>query len=285
MQLLSSPLTAAFDDFLARIETNGLICSPYISAGPMRRLASVLEAKGIAPAVSLTVITDLSVKALVQNSTDLDALIEAADRVPNTAVTYLPRIHAKVFAADERLALIGSFNCTTGGLARNFEYGVRVDDPSVVRKIRQDIGSYAALGSTITAQELRRLKRRVDALRDSIRDAQDTVKRECGAAVRDLQTEAEHGLLRVRLQDRSLQSIFSDTIRYLLGQGPLTTPQIYEQIRALHSDLCDDDAIRIISGDPRIVWRHRVRHAQQALRAQGAITRDAETRSWRLLGP
>jgi cardiolipin synthase C len=44
-------------------------------------------------------------------------------------------LHAKLIAADERVALLGSANLTDKALAHNLELGVLIHDPDVVRRI------------------------------------------------------------------------------------------------------------------------------------------------------
>ncbi len=44
-------------------------------------------------------------------------------------------MHAKLVAADERLALLGSANLTDKALAYNLELGVIIRDPLVVRRL------------------------------------------------------------------------------------------------------------------------------------------------------
>lgn len=59
-----------------------------------------------------------------------------ADRRPVVG-TSRAALHAKLLAADERIALIGSANLTDKALAHNLELGVIIRDPSVVRHIVQ----------------------------------------------------------------------------------------------------------------------------------------------------
>lgn len=51
-------------------------------------------------------------------------------------------LHAKLVAADERVALLGSANLTDKALAHNLELGVLIHDPDVVRRI---VGHFRSL--------------------------------------------------------------------------------------------------------------------------------------------
>lgn len=53
-----------------------------------------------------------------------------------------PALHAKLVAADERVALLGSANLTDKALADNIELGVIVRDPDVVRRM---VGHFRSL--------------------------------------------------------------------------------------------------------------------------------------------
>lgn len=57
-----------------------------------------------------------------------------ADRRPMVG-TSRAALHAKLVAADERIALVGSANLTDKALASNLELGVIIRDPGVVRRI------------------------------------------------------------------------------------------------------------------------------------------------------
>ncbi|MGJ6964594.1 DISARM system phospholipase D-like protein DrmC [Streptosporangium sp. G11] len=54
----------------------------------------------------------------------------------------VPALHAKVVAADENVALLGSANLTDRALAHNLEVGVVLRDPEVVRRL---VGHFRAL--------------------------------------------------------------------------------------------------------------------------------------------
>jgi phosphatidylserine/phosphatidylglycerophosphate/cardiolipin synthase-like enzyme len=59
-----------------------------------------------------------------------------ADRRPVVG-TSRAALHAKLLAADERIALVGSANLTDKALASNLELGVIIRDPPVIRRVIQ----------------------------------------------------------------------------------------------------------------------------------------------------
>jgi putative cardiolipin synthase len=56
-------------------------------------------------------------------------------------------LHAKLVAADERVALLGSANLTDKALAHNLELGVLLHDPAVVRRIMHHFRSLMRPGT------------------------------------------------------------------------------------------------------------------------------------------
>ena len=56
-------------------------------------------------------------------------------------------LHAKLIAADERLALLGSANLTDKALVYNLELGVIIRDPDVVRRMVRHFRSLMKIGT------------------------------------------------------------------------------------------------------------------------------------------
>jgi hypothetical protein len=70
------------------------------------------------------------------------------------------------------------------------------------------------------------------------------------------------------------REIFRKSIKQLLrNHGSLQTYQLYDHIKSLHRDLCDDDFECTCGGTPRgePEWKHTVRWAQQDLKNRGEI--------------
>jgi hypothetical protein len=67
-----------------------------------------------------------------------------------------------------------------------------------------------------------------------------------------------------------LRETFRETVkRVLADHGPLATGQIYDRIRRLHPELCDDDVECSFGGEPE--WKKQMRWAQQDLKFNGQI--------------
>ena len=274
-----SPWAAEFDAFGHSIRERALLVTPFIAREPLERMADIL---GKNPPPQVNILTNLAVDSMLQGTIDLDAIVSFCQRIPLTAVRHLPGLHAKVYVADDQLAIVTSGNLTYSSLHRNYEYGIRITDGDMVRKIAQDLQEYGSLGSAVALPELEQVAAIAKTLRagyeDTVRAARGEVRREF-----ERQREAVRESLRsIRAQaGESTNSIFARTILYLLKDNSLTTPQINAAIAAIHPDLCDDSIDRVINGVSfGRRWKHMVRNAQLHLRRRGLIQR--EGRSWRL---
>lgn len=283
IELLRSPIKLAFEEFAHSITTECLICSPYITLGPMKMLVRTINKKSRSEEIRVEVLTDISLRTLVQGATDISALLYLFDNHRNASLTYLPRIHAKVYISDRVSALVTSANFTEGGETRNFEYGTRLSDGAVVQRIHDDISGYRNLGAVVTPSELRSIQEQVEGVRRAIQAEQETIAQVMGMESRKLERDLEDNLIRARVKNRSQNAIFSDTLLYLLSQRPMRTEELNLRVKEIHADLCDDEVDRVIDGRHYgKLWKHRVRGAQVTLNKAGRIYRDPDTGLWSL---
>lgn len=162
---------------------------------------------------------------------------------------------------------------TDGGLSLNYEFGLFLNDPLLVTKVRKDAEAYAALGATVSREALIDLKATVEELvslrRKAERDVNPRLKRALNSQLR----LAELKVLRVRARGKTTHGIFAETLMYLLARGPQRTVDLHRMIQRIHPDLCDDSLDRVIDGVHfGKKWKHYVRTAQQHLKRRGMIT-------------
>ena len=282
VELLVSPWEGAFCTFARSITRSALIVTPYITGEPLQRISRHLQSQ---ESPRIEILTDLAVGSMLQGSTSPQALVDFCNAIPSTEVRHLPNLHAKVYVADEREAIITSANLTRGGLAANYEYGVHISDPSVVRQIVEDLEGYATLGAEVSLQQMMQLVDIATQLRRQHSEVLESARRGVERAFREQIAAAEETLLELRAKSsQSNNAIFSRTILYLLRRGPLSTAQLHPMIQRIHPDLCDDTIDRVIGGvhfGKR--WKHMVRNAQQSLRNRGLVTFDGLR--WHLATP
>ncbi|MEW6241693.1 MAG: hypothetical protein AB1564_12875, partial [Chloroflexota bacterium] len=91
----------------------------------------------------------------------------------------------------------------------------------------------------------------------------------------------EDNLIRLRVKHKTTNSIFSDTLLYLLSQKSMPTEELHLLVKEIHPDLCDDNFDRVIDGRHfGKLWKHQVRNAQAYLKRAGLIFYDEENRLW-----
>lgn len=258
-----------------------LIACPFIKTSEAEWVCDILTGGPSVSRLRLQVLTDVRSDSVLNGSLDIEALTTLTEMVPNTSVINLPRLHAKVYVADNKFAALGSANLTPAGLDSNYEYGVAFDDPALVSRIRDDLEDYARVGNSLAPEVLADLA----AVGRDLASEYEQFQRSAKASLRRRFTEklrtANYEFLRAQVGSRSANSLFSDAIIYLLSKGPLTTQELHPRIQRLLPDLCDD-AVELIINRERFGkrWKHGVRNAQQSLKKRGVIAFDG--RRWSL---
>jgi hypothetical protein len=226
--------------------------------------------------IPVLLLTDLSRDNMLSGGTDVSAIVGLCDVLPRTEIRFLPNLHAKVYIADEKYAVVTSANLTDAGLCRNHEYGIYVDESELVKKITADITQYASLGSLVNPLQLREFERVVAELRKLKAEAEKQFKADIRKEFDKKMRAANKEILRVRAESLSQHAAFAETILFLLKQGPRDTKNLYTAVQSIHPDLCDDSIKLVIRGEAwnQVKWHHRVRHAQLFLKRQGRVRRE-----------
>ena len=281
--LLPSPWGDEFAPLTDDAEKSLVLCAPYVGAGPCRVVRDRIEKRGRAESIQVDILTDLCRDNLLSGATDAASILNLMNAVPQTTVRFLPSLHAKVYIADDRRAIVTSGNLTDSGMWRNFEYGVRFDDRKTVALIRDDVLRYSSLGSALSRSQLEVFVQITQDLRELSRTAQRSMNRQLRNEFDRRVAAADMELLRARTAGRTAHSIFADAIVHLLRDGPLTTVDLNKRIQRIHPDLCDDSVDRVIDGRHfGKKWKHGVRTAQVYLRRAGRIQRVGDF--WQLVG-
>jgi phosphatidylserine/phosphatidylglycerophosphate/cardiolipin synthase-like enzyme len=108
------------EELVGLARENLLIVAPFITRPGVEivrsSLTDALKTQG-----KIEVITCLDVISICQGTCDPFALRSLLGGAHGASLTHLPRLHAKVYIADDRVAIITSGNLTGGGLFTNFE--------------------------------------------------------------------------------------------------------------------------------------------------------------------
>ncbi len=273
--------TSALGTLLNSAKRDVLVASPFITQeGALfvdKHLSRKVRNTGV-----FRIITNLSPNNIVQGATDPRALQFLADHVNGLTIWHLPKLHAKVYVADVRSAIVTSANLTSGGLTQNYEYGIHFAGLATVRRIRDEITAYGNLGACLSADELKHYVDVSEQVRVAFQQQQRTVSRRAKAHFERLLFRAESDLISLRIAGASRTQVFERTIEYLLSRyGRMTTPEIHDRVKSIHPDLCDDKIDRVIAGQHfGKKWKHAVRTAQGHLKEAGRI--ELIGRHWRL---
>lgn len=272
MQPLQRRWRDELSELLRSARSNVLISSPFVTRRGVSFLTEHLNPSFRAEG-RLAFLTDLSSHNVVQRATDPEALQALAGTAAEITLYHLPRLHAKVYLADDSAALITSGNLTEGGLRLNYEYGVSVADAPMIARVRNDIESYASLGALLKLDQLSAYSEAAEEARVAFGDQQRSARRAARKVYEEALERANVELLKLRVAGDSVHSILSKTVVYLLQhEGPLSTAEIHPLVQALHPDICDDEVERVINGERfGKKWKHWVRTAQAMLKRQGLI--------------
>ena len=283
IELVSSPFSPNFDEFVSAVRVSCLICSPYITLEPVNRFVQSVRERGLANVVKVHVVTDLTSANIVRGASDIKALIHLTENLPHVRIVYTPRIHAKVYLANEDYALIGSANFTTGGAWRNLEYGVCLRDKPAIEQIRADIMAYSNLGGDVFLANLLELQPRIAEIKEAIHVEQKTLNQKLRRLSVELEQQTQEQLIRIRVQGRTFHAILCDTILYLLRQRPMTTQEIHAAVQEMRTDLCDDAVDRVIDGKRfGKLWKRSVRTSQVTLTRKHLIHQEEGSKRWSL---
>lgn len=275
MILHSRTLRAALADVIHSARKDLLIASPYIKAREASWVCDELAAGSPNDDCRLKVLTDIRSDSVLGGSLDLEALELFGQRCSAVQVVSLPRLHAKVYVADNQRALITSANLTPSGLDHNFEYGVCLNDAALVSKVREDLEAYARLGSIVSNAELHSLLGVAQNLKAEYARMENSASRKLKASFTRTLHRARKEFLSAQVGTRSAHSLYAEAILYALSQGPLPTEQLHPRVQGLLPDLCDDKIELVINGERfGKRWKHAVRNAQQYLKKTGQIKFD-----------
>jgi len=278
VELLPSPWAVTFYSLVGTAQEELLIASPFLSHEPLKKIVSIVGDQRRSCEIHVDILTNLAVDSLLSGTLDVAGLLYLAQSLPNSTVTYLPSLHAKIYVVDTRVAVVTSANLTSKGLAGNHEYGVLLRDPTLVYQVRDDLLKYAALGNQVSLDTLTVLTQVTRDLRSARQRTDQSASAKLKAAFEQQTEDAKLELLQARAKGKTTHGILCDTIMYLLEQkGPLKTTELHPLIQQIHPDLCDDSIDRVIGGVHfGKKWKHYVRNSQLGLKRRGVIGFDGQ---------
>ena len=274
VELVKSPWLDELQDLVGSALERVTVVTPFVTENGWRAFIDSLASKS---EVDVSVHTSLDAEAVAGGYLDLKTLVSACSSMPKINFRHVPRLHAKVYIADSSRAIVTSGNLTMASLTRNNEYGVRIADSAFVSTIERDVDEYAALGAIVSCGSLQEIEQLGARLQETRANRTEDEEHQSATKNFDFRVRGLRGE-----QHQSTNAILMRTILYLLAKNPLRTQDMHPLIEAIHPDICNDDADRVINGISfGRLWKHSVRNAQVTLQRQGKIHRGADG-AWRL---
>ena len=272
LTLCSSPFRSHLERLLDSASLELLVASPYIKTREAEWVCSRLAKQGHDKTVRLQLLTDVRSSNVLGGSLDMAALRILQSGLSRCDIINLPRLHAKVYVADEASAVITSANLTPSGLDSNLEYGVGITDAPTIRNVRRDLQLYATLGNSLSVQTIVDLEKVSDDLRLEFQAIEKSAEKKLRQKFNETLRKADQQFLRAQVGARSAHGLFADAMIYLLSKRPMGTRELHRKLKELLPDLCDDSTELVINGQAfGKKWKHVVRNAQVFLRRKGSI--------------
>ena len=278
VELINRPWRSSLAELVASASESILIAAPYIKEREAEWLCGFLQ-----PGIEIHTLARVDSIAVSNESLDIAALRRLATASRKARLTALPNLHAKVFVADQKAAIVTSGNLTRGGLDANIEYGVALREPDLARRVREDMLSFAKLGSPVSVRKIARLARLEKELREARANVQNSASDEAKRRFDKVMKRAKPAIAAIEVGSRSPNAVFGEALKGILSNGPLPTKSIQPIVREWLPNLCDDTLDYMINGvGYGKKWKHRVRNAQRHLRDSNVITYDAASSMWML---
>ena len=276
VECLSPSWQARLADLLASSNQSLLIAAPYIKQDAAQWLLDTLNGRERGRSIRTTIMTDVSPQSVLSGSLDIEALLLFTESLQRVTIFDIQRLHAKVYIADDKQAIITSGNLTSSAFGTNYEYGMAVTDSELVKKVSNDMRDYAKAGRQLRRAELSRLSA---ASRDFAGQYQRTADR-MGAEVRRGLTREWDKIAASfgappGLHETGSARFKGPIVEVLTSRGPLATPELCDAIQTSWPYLCDDTLIRVArDGTRKRQWRHDIHTAQETLQTAGVLRRD-----------
>lgn len=281
VQLINRGWRSSLVEVAEAAEESLLVAAPYVKDSEAAWLCSLLRQD-----IEVLTLARMELQAISSSALDVEALLRLARASPASKLIALPNLHAKVFVADEKCAIITSGNLTRSGLETNIEYGVVLREQTLVRTVREDILNFARLGSAVSPDAIADLLPLQTTIREAEAEVARTAPLEAKRRFDEIMWQAKPAFAAMQVGSRSANAIFGEAIQLALAEGPQPTAVINERIRQMLPDFCDDTEDRVINGvhfGKR--WKHNVRNAQQSLKRRGVVVYDDAMEIWMLTRP
>lgn len=279
IELINRPWRSHLAELVASASDSILIAAPFIKESEAEWLCGFLQ-----PGIEVRTLARVDSIAVSNESLDIAALRRLATASRKARLTALPNLHAKVFVADQKAAIVTSGNLTRGGLDANIEYGVALHEPDLVRRVREDMLMFARLGSDVSVRKIAQLARLEKELRGAHANVQNSASDEAKQRFDQVVNKAKPVVAEIEIGYRSKNAIFGEAAQLVLADGrPLPIDLLHERVRELLPTLCGDGNYVLRGKSFGKDWKHDVRNALNYLKEKrDMLENDELNHTWRL---
>lgn len=153
MKIIRNPWNRLFNDLVSSCNNSIKITSPFVKENVVSNLFKVKKEN-----VSFSLITSFKLMNYYVGASDLKALDIIIKN--NGKISNHQKLHSKIYIFDDNIAIISSGNLTNGGLINNYEYGLLIDDKTMLLEITDDYKNLLndEITGEITSSEINQAK-------------------------------------------------------------------------------------------------------------------------------
>lgn len=131
IQVLKNPCDNIFYNMIASAQKEINLCAPFVKKDIIEEILCIKKSE-----VKLSLITSSNVGAFCSKGSDIEAIKLLFKH--GVEVYNYQNLHAKIYIFDKLKAMITSSNLTYSGLVKNYEYGVLLEEKSIIKSIVND---------------------------------------------------------------------------------------------------------------------------------------------------
>ncbi len=128
-EFVVTPTARRLEDTVRRCKSRFLVSSPYVGS-----FLPTLTAR-MRPTIERRLLTRADLRDFAVGASDIGALCDLARQ--GTLVQSIFGLHAKAYVVDDNWALVTSANATNGGMRRNWECGVVIEDRARIQELAE----------------------------------------------------------------------------------------------------------------------------------------------------
>jgi len=161
-KIIYPPFRDAFFNAIDVSDEEIILITPYLQLAPVIMIIEILQKTGNLDKIKLRLITNINSSVFLTKSSDINAILELMQKVPNVEVTGIGNLHAKIYIFDSKRLIITSGNLSLNGIFKNLEVGVEIIDIFEATDLRHKMLAYAKEGTRYQLKDILAIKESLD---------------------------------------------------------------------------------------------------------------------------